>query len=424
MEKNTNSPGNSGEGEKLKGNMPGRKRRAPTPSSDSSSSADTSSSGSSDRQQKVKEITANLLPSKSRKLYEKTYDDFLSFTKIRGKDPRQPTEDEILLYLHDLAENKKLAYKTLWQRYSMIKSAIQTHHDVKLDHKRVTAYLKRQEEQCTVPTKKASVFTPAEVLAYLKTDTDSELGIISRAYFSLTYYGGLRSEESYNLQKHDLVDDDDFGTWVTYQPAKQRGAKKRAVFLVPKGPAQDTLKTYLKTLSVAALACKFLWHAINYIARGKARGFRAARWGINSCRQVTIHAATTLKLQNPNTYTGHALRRSAATHLADKGRSPADLMRFFGWTSMSTAQQYLDRSKHMLQSLAEDLSLKSEPADSLQNSPPDSDLASDIPAPLQTLTQAHPVAPPNVFYFSNIGEGAVIQIGTDAIKPKPHPKRN
>ncbi|KAJ9439515.1 hypothetical protein DIPPA_55584 [Diplonema papillatum] len=103
--------------------MPGRKRKVPTPSSDSSSSD--SSSTSSEKSKKVKAIIADLLPSKSRKLYEKTYADFLSFAKIKG----QPSESDILLYMHDLAEIKKLGYKTLWQRYSMIKSGVQARHD-------------------------------------------------------------------------------------------------------------------------------------------------------------------------------------------------------------------------------------------------------------------------------------------------------
>ncbi|KAJ9454985.1 hypothetical protein DIPPA_63439, partial [Diplonema papillatum] len=131
--------------------MPGRKRKVPTPSSDSSSSD--SSSTSSEKSKKVKAIIADLLPSKSRKLYEKTYADFLSFAKIKG----QPSESDILLYMHDLAEIKKLGYKTLWQRYSMIKSGVQARHDTKVDHRRVTAYLKRQEEWAKRSTKNNSL---------------------------------------------------------------------------------------------------------------------------------------------------------------------------------------------------------------------------------------------------------------------------
>lgn len=393
--------------------MPGRKRKEPTPSeADSSDSSSTSDNAS--KVKKVKQIVGNLLPTKSRKLYEKTYEDFLSFAKIRGN--RKPSEDDILLYMHDLAECKKLGYKTLWQRYSMIKSGLQARHDVTVEYKRVTAYLKRQEEQGE-PTKKASVFSPDEVNRYLQeVDDKTESSVIARAYFSVTYFGGLRTEESYNLEKDALVDDE-LGTWVTYQPAKQRAAKKKAVFLVPKGPAQNALKAYLESLSVAATTCKFMWHAINYVARGKSNGFRTSRWGINSCRQVTVQAARSLELENPTAYTGHALRRSAATHLADKGRTPADLMRFFGWTSITTAQQYLDRSKLMLKSMADDLC--HDRAASLPEVTASPEPLPEVPAPLQVLTQAHTAPPPNVFYFSNIAEGAVIQIGTDAIKPNP-----
>lgn len=387
--------------------MPRQKRPVSESESDSSSSSSSSAAG---KKRKIQAITANLQPKKSAPLYEKAYADFLTFCKIRN---RKPNENDVLLYLHHLAEVQKLGYKTLWTRFSMIKSSIQSKLDCSIDYKKAVAYLKRQEEE-GAPTKKAAIFSGDQVFAYLTHEDKSEIATISKAFFAVTYFGGLRTEEAYQLQKADL-EADDLGMWVSYQPAKQRGAKKRAVFLVPKGAPFDVLQEYRGKLPAAASQCAYLWHAINYVGRGKAVGFRAQRWGINSCRQVTIAAATALKLENPTSYTSHSLRRSAATHLADKGRTPADLMRFFGWTSMTTAQQYLDRSKHMLQSLANDLSpSEPQPSDSTTMPEPAASFS-----PTQVAGVPCPIAPQGMIYISNIAEGAIIQIGTDAIGRQP-----
>ena len=51
-----------------------------------------------------------------------------------------------------------------------------------------------------------------------------------------------------------------------------------------------------------------------------------------------------LRLPNPELYTGHAYRRSAASIIADGGRTIEDVQNAGGWDSPTTANGYVDRS--------------------------------------------------------------------------------
>eukprot|EP01061_Rhynchopus_euleeides_P045008 TRINITY_DN7952_c0_g1_i1.p3 TRINITY_DN7952_c0_g1~~TRINITY_DN7952_c0_g1_i1.p3 ORF type:complete len:129 (+),score=20.81 TRINITY_DN7952_c0_g1_i1:1072-1458(+) len=91
----------------------------------------------------------------------------------------------------------------------------------------------------------------------------------------------------------------------------------------------------------------------------------------------------------------HAHRRQRA--------SLDELMRFYGWKSQVVAMGYVEKSKALLSKMAERLSSQT-PANCQPEVPP-----AAPPAP--------PVVPDstdnkNVYYFSNIGEGATITINS------------
>jgi len=54
--------------------------------------------------------------------------------------------------------------------------------------------------------------------------------------------------------------------------------------------------------------------------------------------------ATWLNLPDPELYTGHSLRRTSATLLADGGGNENDLMRHGGWKSATVARSYVEKS--------------------------------------------------------------------------------
>jgi len=60
-----------------------------------------------------------------------------------------------------------------------------------------------------------------------------------------------------------------------------------------------------------------------------------------------------LNLPQPETFTGHAFRRSSATHLADAGASSVDLKRQFNWKDEQTANRYIVNSRSRNSHVAE-----------------------------------------------------------------------
>lgn len=66
--------------------------------------------------------------------------------------------------------------------------------------------------------------------------------------------------------------------------------------------------------------------------------------GIHSFGNIACKIAEFLKLPHPKEYTGHCLRRSSATLLAEGGGSITNLKRHGGWKSTSVAEGYVENS--------------------------------------------------------------------------------
>lgn len=66
--------------------------------------------------------------------------------------------------------------------------------------------------------------------------------------------------------------------------------------------------------------------------------------GKNKISEVPKTIATFLKLNDPETYTGHCLRRTAATLLANSGANLTTVKQLGGWKSGSVAEGYIEHS--------------------------------------------------------------------------------
>jgi integrase len=64
--------------------------------------------------------------------------------------------------------------------------------------------------------------------------------------------------------------------------------------------------------------------------------------GRNTFGNIPSKVATYLNLPDPKSYTGHCLRRSSATLLADSGGHITDLKRHGGWRSGTIAEGYIE----------------------------------------------------------------------------------
>lgn len=66
--------------------------------------------------------------------------------------------------------------------------------------------------------------------------------------------------------------------------------------------------------------------------------------GKNKMSNIPKEIATYLNLPNPNLYTGHCLRRTSATLLADSGANLTIIKRHGGWKSSKVAEGYIEES--------------------------------------------------------------------------------
>lgn len=66
--------------------------------------------------------------------------------------------------------------------------------------------------------------------------------------------------------------------------------------------------------------------------------------GLNTLSKIPQVVATYLKLENSEQYTGHSLRRSSATLLANAGADITTVKRHGGWKSTTVAEGYIEES--------------------------------------------------------------------------------
>jgi hypothetical protein len=71
-------------------------------------------------------------------------------------------------------------------------------------------------------------------------------------------------------------------------------------------------------------------------------------------------------LPEPNKYTGHCWRRTAATHIADAGCSLTVLKQATGHLSDKVAQQYIDRSEVMVDQVASAIAIRGEQVSAIE----------------------------------------------------------
>lgn len=99
---------------------------------------------SSTLEEAAREAINECLPSKSIKLYEKQYDDFVKWCNSKGT--RNFTENVLLVYFSE--KSKSVASSTLWSYYSMLKSMILVKKDIDISkYCKLIAFIKQKKKQ-------------------------------------------------------------------------------------------------------------------------------------------------------------------------------------------------------------------------------------------------------------------------------------
>ena len=130
--------------------------------------------------------------------------------------------------------------------------------------------------------------------------------------------------------------------WITYTVSKQKGEVIKNKFNIPLD------------------YCRFIEIYDNELSRcgvGNGRMFKTYRerkdssWyftkqpmGMHTLRKISFYVAEYLQLPEPEKYTGHCLRRSAANKLAEENTSSVAMKQHFNWKSENTAMKYLENT--------------------------------------------------------------------------------
>jgi len=277
---------------------------------------------------------------KSEKMYERYQKKWLEYAKGK-KFKNFKSTDDVDCILVDFFHLMAMMYapSTLYVIYSCVNSWFIDKHGYKLDVcLRVNKYLKQTTS--TYVTKKSKVLTATQVDYLLKYSTQSSnhedtlMGVCT----ALQYYGLLRISDTLKVTVGDVeVCEETGNVKVLFEHARKR---KNAgfTFYIPKD-YKLLFKKYMGELQpFASPDGQFLKNfSVTEYVRLRGTGYKKISKMINrACKVLDIPV---------DGYTGHCLRRSAATNLADRGVSFVNLKRHGQWKSDSVVEGYTANSE-------------------------------------------------------------------------------
>lgn len=271
-------------------------------------------------------VRLETLPAKSKKLYYKTYDQFIQWKN--SKKLSKINEDVLLVYFNELAG--KYAPTSLWSKWSMLRSVIENKHDI--DIKRfgsLKGLLKRKNQG--YQKKKAKVFTEDEISKFLNEAPDRHY-LAHKMVMVLGISAACRREEMYKLEISDFKETENAII------GKIRDAKfesSRTFVIEP--PFLEIYKAYAQLRVPGTGRTKFLMR------------FQGGRChdqviGKEKIGKMPREIAEYLKLQDPHKYTGHSFRRTSTTIFSDAGASIFELQQLGGWKSEAVTKSYVNES--------------------------------------------------------------------------------
>lgn len=112
--------------------------------------------------EKAENAAKNLLPQKSKKVYEKLYQRFMDWRNTNNISTF--SENVLIAYFQELMETMKSS--SIWTHYSIIKSLININHNIDISkYKKLQALLKRKSEGYV--GKKSKIFSPEQLKTFI-----------------------------------------------------------------------------------------------------------------------------------------------------------------------------------------------------------------------------------------------------------------
>ncbi|KAJ8969273.1 hypothetical protein NQ317_006359 [Molorchus minor] len=271
---------------------------------------------------------SNLLPTKSRSLYDIAYNRFKKW--CAEKNVQVYSENVLLAYFSENAKNYKSS--TLWAQYSMVKSCLIIYDNIDISKfPKLIAFLKRTGDG--YQAKKSKILTKSEIDRFLSRADDKEFLMI-KVELILGIAGACRTDELVNLTVDDI---EDVGSSLIVKIPNTKTKIPRIFVVTDVG---NMLELFRKYLSLRPPHVKHKRLFLYY----KAGKCSSQPVGKNTMGKIPSVVASYLKLPDVACYTGHCLRRSSATLLADAGVDITIIKRHAGWKSTTVAEGYVENS--------------------------------------------------------------------------------
>lgn len=272
----------------------------------------------------AEEMCSALIPIKSRKLYERTYDNFAKWCKI--KKIKCITENVVLEYVTGIYDKYKTS--SLWTQYSMLKATLIAHKNVDISKfKKVLDLLKGKTDNC-VP-KKTLILTREHIDTFISKAPDERFLMIKVALI-IGVSGACRREELCALTI-DNIEDTDSSLIVTIQEPTTKIIRKFTIH-----DNHERKQSYLAFIKkYAALRPANAEHRRFFIFYKNGRCSTQVI-GKNTFSKLPTIIATFLGLPDPDLYSGSCFRKYKSLLLADADITT--VKRHGGWKTTSVVE--------------------------------------------------------------------------------------
>lgn len=143
---------------------------------------------------------AELLPKKSKALYEK---EFQKFEEWRKKNLVQTVNETVLMgYFQELSET--FSPSSLWSKFSMLKSTLLVCKKIDIrNYNRLEAFMKQNSKGYN--PKKSKILSREDVLKFIQ-DASDDTYLLEKVVLVVGVFGGLRRDELVKLTVDDIDD--------------------------------------------------------------------------------------------------------------------------------------------------------------------------------------------------------------------------
>ncbi|KAJ8921706.1 hypothetical protein NQ315_010616 [Exocentrus adspersus] len=224
------------------------------------------------------------------------------------------TINEEVMLSYFLSLKKKYAVSSLWSKYSMLKATIKVYKNTDIGkYSKLTAYLK--SESRGYKPKKAAILERAHIE-----------GFLTRA--CCTHNGDFRTDVK------------DAGSYLLVSiPDTKAGISRKFTIIEERFcvNAIEICRKYISLRPIRLTQDRFFLRYMNQKCTSQPVG-------INTLAKVPSIVASFLNLPNAELYTGHCMRRTSTTLLANKSADLTTIKRHGGWKSSAVAESYIEDS--------------------------------------------------------------------------------